>query len=291
MSAQASRSSPRANKRSNGNDAAEAVPLCAALHAAVAKGDLDLVDNLLCRGADPNEVHRSGVAALFAAVTPGNAVVCERLLLAEADVQLGLPVCRWTPLHRAAASGATDVARVLLAFGADPDQPKADGQIPLDLARRNAHTAMAEVLQPAEVGSRWQSPPLKPSLYVPTLSQLCVISLRKQLGHNRAALVDRLDLPAHLKRRINHYRPYAPRPPDPPPDPPPPPPTAHLVTSLMSTDPQGVIPTPRLSTPRDSPPHDTDESMTSLKASMAVVISVAVVAAVVSFLVGRLRQR
>lgn len=42
-----------------------------------------------------------------------------------------------TPLHAAATVGNTDATRLLLARGADPLRKNAEGETPLDIARRN----------------------------------------------------------------------------------------------------------------------------------------------------------
>lgn len=44
-----------------------------------------------------------------------------------------------TPLHAAATTGNTDSTRLLLDRGADPLRRNADGETPLDVARRHGH--------------------------------------------------------------------------------------------------------------------------------------------------------
>jgi ankyrin repeat protein len=53
------------------------------------------------------------------------------------------------PLHRAAREGRDRLALLLLQAGADPLQPNGQGDSPLQLARRNGHTATAALLQQA----------------------------------------------------------------------------------------------------------------------------------------------
>jgi hypothetical protein len=172
------------------------------------------VDELLRCGANPNAVQSNGVSVLHAAVAPGNERVIETLLLAEADVQASLPVCRWTPLHRAAAAGATECAATLLMWGAVIDQPKSDGQTPLDLARLNGRRDSEDLLLRHQPGgpSAGALSPLTPTVRVPTLRHLAAVKIRKCLGRRRRSHVDTLHLPEQLKRYINHGRPFEQRP-------------------------------------------------------------------------------
>jgi ankyrin repeat protein len=61
---------------------------------------------------------------------------------AYADNDLGV-----RPLNSAAAAGRTDVARILLERGADPNAPTKDGFTPLDAARENNDEALADLLR------------------------------------------------------------------------------------------------------------------------------------------------
>ncbi len=141
-----------------------------ALPAAVAAGDVDLVRRLLARGADP-------AAGLYTAASGGDASVAAlaALLDAGADPNAGLcpfaaprdgrpavrgeplkvvarvgfllgwwPAAGGTALHAAARAGSPAAVVLLLARGADPDAPDADGVGPLGRALRNGRPPEAE---------------------------------------------------------------------------------------------------------------------------------------------------
>jgi ankyrin repeat protein len=54
---------------------------------------------------------------------------------------------RGTPLHEAARAGEVVIARMLLDAGAEPGVRDGDGQTPLDLAERQKHDAVADLLR------------------------------------------------------------------------------------------------------------------------------------------------
>ncbi|CAK9096698.1 unnamed protein product, partial [Durusdinium trenchii] len=59
----------------------------------------------------------------------------------------------WTPLHRAARSGHSEVAQRLVDAGADVDAQNNSGLTPWEVAKREGHeTRMAPVLRPVQVG-------------------------------------------------------------------------------------------------------------------------------------------
>jgi ankyrin repeat protein len=83
-----------------------------AIHAAVARADLDTLELLLARGANPDQPQAKLVR----------------------------------PIHDAAASGKTAVVALLLMFGADPAARTEEGQTAADLARAKGYTALADRL-------------------------------------------------------------------------------------------------------------------------------------------------
>ncbi|WP_165247540.1 ankyrin repeat domain-containing protein [Paludisphaera soli] len=94
------------------------------LIAAAAEGDLELVESLLARGADPSACSGDGCAPLHAAVDAEGDValaVMARLIAAGADLH-GVGMNGWTPLHLAAARGDEPKVRVLLDAGAEVDR-------------------------------------------------------------------------------------------------------------------------------------------------------------------------
>jgi len=93
------------------------------LEYAIYHSPLSFIRALLAHGADPNYDDHAGFPPLIAALSSGRADRYEiaRLLLAfGADVQArGLN--DWTPLHYAAANDDLDGVQLLLAHGADPN--------------------------------------------------------------------------------------------------------------------------------------------------------------------------
>ncbi|KAH8906659.1 hypothetical protein BR93DRAFT_627398 [Coniochaeta sp. PMI_546] len=60
---------------------------------------------------------------------------------------------RWTALHMACYSGFEDIARLLIAHGAELDVRTVDGETPLKLAERNGHAKVVQLIE-EEVESR-----------------------------------------------------------------------------------------------------------------------------------------
>jgi len=146
---------------------------------AVEMDDARSVTALLGRGFDPNAANRGGEPALVLAVREGSmkafgallanprirvdaqaangntalmmAAFKRNLAAAEALVAKGAAIDRegWTPLHYAAASGADDIAALLLARGAriDATSPRASGSFtPLMMAAREGQQDSARFL-------------------------------------------------------------------------------------------------------------------------------------------------
>lgn len=181
------------------------------LFVAAEGGDVELAMDLLKVGADPNITDGGGVPLLHACLNNKVGVALELLqgmLQHDADPEATLPVCRWTPLHKAAALGYTDAARLLLMYGASKHFEKADGAKPLAMALMNGRQQVADLL--------------KESKYIPvvaisqgavgSLQLLCSIHIRKQLGVHRNASVDNLDIPEAMKWHLNYNQPFTPVP-------------------------------------------------------------------------------
>lgn len=121
-----------------------------ALHLAAAGHRVDLVRELLIRGADPEAKNRRGARPLHYATDGGpglphwnpeaQAAVIEQLLEAGADPDTpdddGV-----TPLHRAARTRCASAVRVLLARGADRRVRNKNGSTPADVAARTTGRA------------------------------------------------------------------------------------------------------------------------------------------------------
>jgi uncharacterized protein len=122
------------------------------LHLASHFRQTSVIDVLLAHGADVNAVSRNADAnaPLHAAVAGGaDTTIVSRLVAAGARVnhrQSG----GFTALHEAAALGNADVARLLLAAGAQADARSNEGRMPGELACDAGHAALADVLDGEE---------------------------------------------------------------------------------------------------------------------------------------------
>ncbi|MHC4540282.1 MAG: ankyrin repeat domain-containing protein [Planctomycetota bacterium] len=122
----------------------------APLHATVASGDRQAVEDLLDKGADVNAKGEGGVA-LHVAALKGHKDIAELLITRGADVDAK---ANWghTPLHIAAREGHKAVAELLITRGADVDAKAKfntwglGGWTPLYFAIRYHHSDVAELL-------------------------------------------------------------------------------------------------------------------------------------------------
>jgi ankyrin repeat protein len=143
-----------------------------ALMLAARTGNPDAVAILLDRGADVNATEASGQTALMWAITENHPDAVHVLLDHGADVNAAtpridqppptvgnlqgigraqerkapVPEGAMTPLLYAARDGRADIARMLIAKGADVNHPEAFGETPLLLAILNGHTELAQFL-------------------------------------------------------------------------------------------------------------------------------------------------
>ena len=110
-------------------------------------GHLEIVTLLLGRGADVNVVSRNDMAVrpLHSAAAGRHLAVAQVLLAHGADVH-AKSHGGWTALHSAADHGQIEFIRLLIEHGARPDGRNEDGLSPLDLARRGAHSEVADLL-------------------------------------------------------------------------------------------------------------------------------------------------
>jgi ankyrin repeat protein len=117
-----------------------------ALHWAVQKDRVDLVEALISAGAKVNVTNRWGVTPLALAVTNGEAAVTQALLKAGADPRH--PVAETgTPLLTAARSGNPDVIQALLAAGVNANEAEeSSGQTALMWAAAADHPAAVKTL-------------------------------------------------------------------------------------------------------------------------------------------------
>ena len=107
----------------------------------------ETVDVLLNAGADVNLASRESmkVAPLASASAAGQYEIAKKLIARGANVN-SRASNDFTPLHESAASGRLDFARLLLEHGADVNAKTSDGKTALDYARENNRTEMVELL-------------------------------------------------------------------------------------------------------------------------------------------------
>lgn len=110
-------------------------------------GHLEIVTLLLGLGAEVNVVSRNDMAVrpLHSAAAGRHLAVAQVLLAHGADVH-AKSHGGWTALHSAADHGQIEFIRLLLEHGARPDVRNNEGLSPLDLARRGAHSEVADLL-------------------------------------------------------------------------------------------------------------------------------------------------
>ena len=116
-----------------------------ALHWAVHRDDLEMVELLIRAGADVTVTNDYGVVPLFLACTNGSADVVARLLDAGAD-----PEARTegeTALMTAVRTGTVDAVKLLIAHGADLDATELEsGQTLLMTAAAEMHPSLVRLL-------------------------------------------------------------------------------------------------------------------------------------------------
>jgi ankyrin repeat protein len=112
-------------------------------------GRREAAELLLARGGDVQSVARNNfkVTALHAALAGPAPDIARSLIAAGADVnaqqQDGV-----TPLHEAAANGQLELVQLLLERGADVSAQDGKGRSAVDFAREGGHTAIVDLLQP-----------------------------------------------------------------------------------------------------------------------------------------------
>ncbi|XP_050933553.1 ankyrin repeat domain-containing protein 16 isoform X2 [Lates calcarifer] len=107
----------------------------------------DVIQELLCHGADPALRNKDGWNSFHIACREGDPLVVQHLLLVAPDVWRTESKTRRTPLHTAAMHGCEEVVRILLErCGYTPDSKDSCGVTPLMDAVRNGHISVARLL-------------------------------------------------------------------------------------------------------------------------------------------------
>jgi ankyrin repeat protein len=111
------------------------------------KCDDDIIDLLLENGADLNDFDNEGVSVFDFAVMYNNGRIVDMLLEQGADVNRTQRRSRFTLLMGAVCYGRTDIAKKLLAAGADKEAEDDHGLKARDYARKMQKKAMMELLE------------------------------------------------------------------------------------------------------------------------------------------------
>lgn len=115
------------------------------LYVAAREGNVQLVSELLARGADGNKVCANGYTPLYIAAQQGHLVVVAALLKYGADGNKGSGNGA-TPLYIAAQQGHFAVVTALLEYGVDVNKVCAKGDAPLHIAAQLGHLAIVKAL-------------------------------------------------------------------------------------------------------------------------------------------------
>lgn len=132
----------RAGADVNAVDSGERTPA----HLAVERNLPELIAPLAEAGASLDEVDRVGWPPLHWAAAKDRLEVVQALIEAGADVQ-ARTTRGGTVLHEAAASGRGEILKLFLELGVDPNEPAADGSLPLDVARNAQNEEAIRVLK------------------------------------------------------------------------------------------------------------------------------------------------
>jgi len=100
----------------------------------VEAGNLEALSRAVSAGADVRELNDMQETLLHFAADRGHSLLCEFLLQKDSELVSFRDDMGFTPLHSAAISGRSEIARLLLKYGADKSARSVDGETPFDLA-------------------------------------------------------------------------------------------------------------------------------------------------------------
>lgn len=111
-------------------------------------GHLEMVQELLAAGADPNVRSKNplGVMPLHSALSNGSKEIARALIKGGADINAASAE-GWTPLHYCAYNGDLETADLLDSLGADKRAVRNDGETPAMVARDRGYTDLADRLE------------------------------------------------------------------------------------------------------------------------------------------------
>lgn len=117
-----------------------------ALMEAAGKNHLDIVNTLLAAGADPDMKNNDGTNALWAASFNGLDEIAEVLIPITKNLNSMHNQSKTTPLTNMAQWGKTEIVKLLLEKGADPNAQDEQGWTALLLAAKENYPAIAKLL-------------------------------------------------------------------------------------------------------------------------------------------------
>jgi len=130
--------------------------VAAPIHDAVSSGNVDAVYALMGPELDIDERTSNGMTATQLAVNNENLEILKILIDNGVDVNASSTRLKIAPLHIAARRGHVEMVNLLLASGADVNQPDHEGASALHFAVRSGNNEIAELLiiNGAEVNAR-----------------------------------------------------------------------------------------------------------------------------------------
>jgi len=107
-------------------------------------GDIEMMELFVSRGANPRRVNANGEQALQLAAWNGKTAAVHWLL--DHGAVLNRDDKHWSALHYAVFNGHVELAKELIALGADVNARSPNGATPLMMAAREGHDDLARVL-------------------------------------------------------------------------------------------------------------------------------------------------
>jgi ankyrin repeat protein len=176
------------------------------LHVASRSRHARVIRALLGRGADPNSVTNTKKTSLLIASEHGDLVAANLLLEHGADLNLR-DEDHWSPLDRASQYGHCDIAQLLFDHGANANEQDEDGFAPLHIASLYGQLAIARMLIERGVSldprARENSTPLH---YASEDGYAEVVRLLLDRGADVNAQDDDLFTPLHLAAKCGRFR-------------------------------------------------------------------------------------
>lgn len=118
-------------------------------------GDIEMMELLLSRGANPRRANRNGEQAVQLAAWNGHVAAVRWLL--EHGATLNRDDKNWSALHYAVFNGHTGLARELIQRGADVNARSPNGSTPLMMAAREGRDDVARLLLEAGADTQAKS--------------------------------------------------------------------------------------------------------------------------------------